>query len=36
MKRALRTGFIWPDQVDTDTIDDDQNIKKTIRTIPWT
>ena len=28
MKRALGTGFIWPDQVDTDTVDDDQIIKK--------
>ena len=36
MKRALGTGFICPDQVDTDTVDDDQIIKKTIRTIPWT
>ena len=28
MKRALGTGFIWPDQVDRDTDDDDQIIKK--------
>ena len=27
MKRALGTGFIRPDQVDTDTVDDDQIIK---------
>ena len=30
MKRALGTGFIWPDQVDTDTVDDDQIIKKNL------
>ena len=34
MKRALGTGFIWPDQVDTDTVDDDQIIKKNYQNHP--
>ena len=34
MKRALVTGFIWPDQVDTDTVDDDQIIKKNYQNHP--